>query len=1198
VKFLARLALWALTFAFAFAQSTVPTLAGSTGVLSGTIVDATASQPLAGARVTVTSPSQQNVTTTDASGSFSFLSLAPDTYTLVVEKSGYETINAPGITIQADQTQRVAFRANSRVQTIGTTRARNASSLVRPGTTTDSYSINAATQERITGLGGGGSLNQAYSALAATPGVSVPSAQSGWSNGAGVTVRGGTHSQIGYEFDGVPTNTSVNNFSSTNLSTLGQQELQVYSGSAPLNSEAQGLSGFINQVVKTGTYPGFASFDYSTGTPSAYQSYKFEAGGATPNRLFSWYVGTLAANQTFRVIDQFNGVSDTFPYGFAYGTIPCPGGATSLNYASCYKAFTPGGLGTGPGGFLYTPPNYLDPAAQKDREDIVNLHFGLPHKDGNKDDVQLLYQTGYIKSDIFSSADDFGLAPYNYAVGTVYTGPVGQFLPSNYTSQIQPYAFPPNASTGQIPAGLRDQQQNGQSIFKAQYTHQMGSNAYLRVYGYSLDSYFFYDAPNGASSPLATYNGEPPDYKLWTHTSGYSAEFADQLSSKHLLLAQASWTHAPSVKDNSATAFTGQNTAFAVAVDSTNPNSGLCYGIAGGIATPASCQPGAGQASFVTLNKATTPTPLTGVTCGSGPCQYYVVENGYNGLLTTTTQNTIAASLSDQWHPNSWLTVEYGARFHQYQIRGTDTSGGTIPFWFNAYNMDYCVNANPGNTPVSKANLGIAVTAACSTASTPATTYTSVNMVNAPSDYNFNVIEPRVGATFTVNPDDVVRLSAGKYTQMPPTAFQEYATQQQNLPAYLAPRFYAYGYTAPGHDLPPQESYNFDLSLEHQIKGTDMSIKFTPFYRTTRNEIQEFFINPAEQLTSGLPFGSLKAGGFELLFRKGSFDRDGLSTLFAFTYTNARINYNTLPGGGSALTPINNDIKTYNAYTSYCASHPTDKRCGSTNASNNSGTSAACFTPGGVPDPACATGDIANPYWNAPVQNLLDTGASYYPTDPVIATTGLGVNSYTVPFVATWAINYRKGGFAITPSFQFQAGQRYGAPEANAGIDPGAGCSALPGSTTGDPRYPYGAAGGAPYDALTCNAALNAIPNVYTGSFDSIGAFVSPSQLLLSTTISYDFNKRFGISLVAANIMNQCFGGSKEYWTNNGPHVCSYESGEVSRGYAPTGNVYNPGATFEPFAQYPYFPYLGPYTMGVVNPNAPFQLYISAHLKL
>ena len=469
-------------------------------------------------------------------------------------------------------------------------------------------------------------------------------------------------------------------------------------------------------------------------------------------------------------------------------------------------------------------------------------------------------------------------------------------------------------------------------------------------------------------------------------------------------------------------------------------------------------------------------------------------------------------------------------------------------------------------------------------------------MTNEAADYNFIEFEPRVGLTYAASPYDVFRLSYGKYSQAAPTAYQQYNTHQENLAAYLGQRFYKYGYVGAGHDIPPQESYNLDGSLEHGFKSSDVSLKLTPFYRTTRNELTEFFIDPVNQLTSGLAVGSLRTSGLEFQLRKGSFDRNGFAAMVSYTYTNARIHYNTLPGGGSIIAPINNDIKTYNAYTSFCATHPGDGRCGST---TSGATAAPCYTTGGAAAAGCGAGTFANPYWNAPVQNTLDPNGSYWPTDPVVATTGLGVNGYTEPHVATFVLNYRHNAFAITPSVQFQAGQRYGSPEANAGIDPAGGCGALGGSTAGDPRYPYGSAGGAPYNALTCAQALNAIPNTFTGSFDSIGAFTSPSQLIGSLTASYDITKKVTLSLTAANLFNQCFGGTRAAWTGIGsPHVCSYESGEVSRAFAPTGNAYNPGAKFDPFAQYPYYAYLGPYTMGVVNPNAPFSLYLNASIKL
>jgi len=52
--------------------------ASTTGGIRGRAVSAATNAPVAGATVTVTSPSQTAVTTTDATGALSFLALTPD----------------------------------------------------------------------------------------------------------------------------------------------------------------------------------------------------------------------------------------------------------------------------------------------------------------------------------------------------------------------------------------------------------------------------------------------------------------------------------------------------------------------------------------------------------------------------------------------------------------------------------------------------------------------------------------------------------------------------------------------------------------------------------------------------------------------------------------------------------------------------------------------------------------------------------------------------------------------------------------------------------------------------------------------------------------------------------------------------------------------------------------------------------------
>ncbi len=1195
-----------------FFASTAAAEAGTTGSLSGTVRDASSGNPVANARVVAAGTAQTASAVTNESGAFVFLSLQPDTYTVSVQKAGFDPSSTAGVTIFADQSTTLEFRVAKPLTQIARVRSRTSTDLVRPGQTVDSYSVEPALAQRVVTLGGGTSYDQAYAALATVPGVTIPPGQAGWSQTASVTIRGGTHREVGYEFDGVPVTVNLNGFSGTNLSSLGQQELQVYNGSAPPNAETQGLSGFINQVIRTGTYPASVTVDGALGTPY-YHKTQVEFSGATRDRNFYYYVGLLGANQSLRAVDNYNGASFTGAYGTGLALLPCPAGsAAAASYVSCYDYATPGGFHVGPGGVVNAAPNYLTNAYEQDRENVVNLHLAVPHKRGLKDDLQLLYDNGIINSWTYSAQNDIDPAVLavtgkpSFPNSYVYEGPVATALPANYASLVQPYFLPtaPHTLAGdlQIPADRRNQQQNQQSIEKVQYTHSFDDHSYLRAFTYAQYSTFLVEGAATTSFAIGTL----PEYNLWTHTTGDALEYSNQLSGKDQLQAQASYTHSPGTEDFGLTVFTPPSAAFAVAVDSTNPNDGLCYSVAGAVAKPASCQSGDDQASFVTYGSAARLTgsnpvvPLNGSRCGGGPCRYYAVDQGFNGSYNTVALDTIGAGIYNSYKPTDRLSLDVGLKFNEYLYDGANTGGGARTFWFNAYNQDYCVNALPGNTPVSKATLGINVASACSAADTGGVSYVAPGLTNAPANYAFSEYQPRAGLTYQAGPNDVLRGDYGIFTQPTETTFEQINNKSQNLPSFLGSTFYKYGFTGPGHDIPPQISYNVDASWEHRFANTDIAFKATPFYRSTRNELTEFFIDPALQTTGGLAVGGLRTSGVEFQLRKGSFGRDGFAALLSYTYTTARAHYYALPGGGNVLSQVNDDIRTYNGYTSACAKAPANAECGPTNAADGSGKAAACFTPKGIPDATCAAGDIANPYWNAPLQSTLDPNGSYWPTDPVIATTSLGVNSYTVPHVAAVVLNYRKGPFSITPAFQLQAGQRYGAPESNAGIDPGLGCSALAGaSVKGDGRYPYGAPAGAPYNALTCAGALDAIPDVYTGNFDAIGAFTAPAELLGGLTLSYDVTKKVTLSVSAANLINQCFGGSTEPWTGYAtPHVCSYVNGEVSRVSAPTGNIYNPNSVRQAYGSLPYYPYLGPYTMGVVNPIAPVSLYANLAIKL
>jgi hypothetical protein len=302
------------------------------------VLDQQTSKGVGGVRVTLTSASQIAKATTDANGHFAFVSLAPDTYTLALDVAGYDASTLSGVTITADARQTLTVNLRRSLRTIGKVTSRSAADLVRPGTTADVYSINARQQDAVSSLGGGGNLDTAYSAIGSVAGAYVPPNQSGY--GQAVHIRGGDSDQVGYEFDGIPVNRGFDNSPGGSLSSLGQLELQVYTGASPANAEAQGLAGFVNQVIRTGTYPGSSDLQFDLGGPTYYHNLHLETGGANAARTFSYFVGLGGYNQDFRYIDQFNGASTGTAYGPILYSCPDPRLLTPA-LPSCYTNGAP-----------------------------------------------------------------------------------------------------------------------------------------------------------------------------------------------------------------------------------------------------------------------------------------------------------------------------------------------------------------------------------------------------------------------------------------------------------------------------------------------------------------------------------------------------------------------------------------------------------------------------------------------------------------------------------------------------------------------------------------------------------------------------------------------------------------------------------------------------------------------------------------
>lgn len=382
------------------------------------------------------------------------------------------------------------------------------------------------------------------------------------------------------------------------------------------------------------------------------------------------------------------------------------------------------------------------------------------------------------------------------------------------------------------------------------------------------------------------------------------------------------------------------------------------YGTSGAVAT------GFPSRSLTPVDTAGNPlVPPAGSPAALNGARNLVTSNGRRAQIDRITPFFSAASLADQWHPSDRLTVNAGLRVENFTYRLDDTVGGfpARPFWFGAYNREFSFGTSA--TSVAQCTATDAGGATMygvdpTTGASLCVAGTNANLANvSPRTVSFTAYQPRLSFTYTVNPDTVLRGSYGRYAAPAPTSYQQYDVVQQDSPSFIG-QFLPYGFNTPFHQSRPSYSNNYDFSLEHHLKGTDVSFKLTPFYRATQDQLANIPIG-SQGVLDGLNVGRQRNYGVEFQLRKGDFDRNGLSGLLSYTFTRSRVKYKNFGAGNrNEIDNLNDYIRTYNAYTSACAGGTDSKLCGAT----SSGAAAApCYATGGVADPACAAGSMRIP---------------------------------------------------------------------------------------------------------------------------------------------------------------------------------------------------------------------------------------------
>lgn len=1115
---------------FAVILISAPAFAGTTGTISGHVVDSTTQAPVAGASVSVASPSQSESTTTDATGAYAFVSLSPDTYTVTASATGYDPTSLPGVNVLADQSQSLTLIVKKSAAVLGTVKVVGTQSgLVKAGVTSNVYSVTGAAAQAATALGGSGNLNTAYSQMASVPGVSAVQGQQGWYQP--IYIRGGDLDQVGWEFDGIPVNRTYDNAPQTFLSNLGQQELQVYTGGTSPNADASGIAGYVNQVIKRGTNPGFQTLDLGIGGPALYNKASFEIGGAGPGQRFSYYMGAAVVSQGYRYIDQFNGASDVNK-GFFF--------PVDTNYfCGCGNFFTTG--------------NAYGIAATQDHENVANFHVRV----GSSDDIQLLYMTSYLYMPYYSSQNDLGGRAFLTGAGgsitfpdmNIYGGPVFQ---TPNPANVGPYLFPgtPHAFGGTIPADMRDTNSNSDAITKLQYQHNFSSSSYLRVFGFSDYSNWFIHGPE-TQALFCCYGAELADYELPSHQYGGVADYSNQLNSKNLITISALYETTHIQRYTTTGGFPGNNPGITSIVDA----NGNCFDgtgaqtfcVAGNAPTYRGPGHGAFQGTILDLFNGNT-VPVVG--------QWLVTETGLRANFNKVNPVFAAIGVNDSIKPSDNMTLNVGARVEQYRINLNDNTvdPSLYParaFWYRAYNNEFCFG--PGYLqPLQKTT---SPTDSCA-ADWPLTT--AINEVNTNAgSFSHTEFQPRFGISYQANADNVFRFSAGVYSRPASTREASWNVLEQNLAAFTGVNFAAYGQFTPNHDVRPDRSTNLDFSWEHRL-GSDASVRITPFYRSTQDQVQQTVVNALSALFASFNTGRQVSDGVEFAFQKGSFSQDGWAFNLAYTYTHSQIKYSNFSNGRNVIDNMNAYIQLYNSYTAGCVG----------------------AAPSANPTSKCGVfGDqtSGSPYASASAQPLMDRNGWYAPYD-LIPVPWAGGNGYEVPSTATLLVNYKKGPLTITPSFTYSSGSVYGSPlswnDDITGLEHPSTGTIFPNQLAGNPLM---------------------IPDPYTGRFDNFGDFKQPSRFTMNMAFGYQMSSRVHSTLTISNIIDQCNqrGYAWEY-----SHVCMYSTLPSSFLTPTGGSVANAAANGPVQLRYPYAMWLNNNNTGFVGVKMPIEATFDVQFKM
>jgi hypothetical protein len=876
IKGLLRIALLALVVMLV--QGTW-VLAGTTGSISGSVTDQTGA-PVAGVKITATSPSQSASVTTDAKGFYAVLNLSPDTYSVTASKTGFDVSTLYGLTVTADQDTNGDMKIHPTVSVLGHITATAQAGVVSKTVTGDLYAVNATKISGYQGSSGGAeSLYSQNGVVGSLPGVVRAVGQGGTYNGQGtLSLRGGSYDQVGFELEGIPLNRGFDFYNSSALATNGLASVEVYTGGAPADS-GRAMSGFINGTIQRGRYPGGAEFDGSFGGQAFAHALHIAMFGGTPDNRFSYYISSLSNDQSYLYGDRSN--QDNTQISTPANDPGCPfvkgnfGGTLDCTVGHTFNI---------PMGESFFANNALP--YNQSRDTTANLHWTLTHN-GLSDDVQALavmgatggpfpYSGANLDPNFYAFETGGGTDPVTgrilWPIGNPYTGTLNA---SYDPTKLGAYTWPTaGGSKGPVPLGFFDSQSTVYNIEKLGYTRSLTDTSFVRLFAYSLFSAWNLDEPTEGLNG-GTF------YQLHDNATGLSLNYQNQVNRQNLIKFDADYSKDLTLRYNYANWLISQSQGLSV-------NAAGGYVQCGDLATATfvACAPGQNVASI------------------NSPYAYW----------SSTTPITTDAVLADTFKPSDKFNFDIGVRYDQFKF-------GLMPLQINGPN---------GMAEQSQNRYGVCLDGYAYAVGEPCNGFLTARagIVGNPKllpgaaawqDVNgslvFNEFSPRFGVTFAADPSNVFRASVGRYVQPPNSAFEEYRAAPQfgvNDTVAVLNRFYGgLGFLAV-HNVQPEDSTNYDVSYEHDFSG-GLSFKVTPYARVTRGQVLNLPVNPSQpSFVTGYNFGNARIHGAEFLMQKNRTSENGLSATLAGTYTDSKIHFGPAANGVSIIGLINTQIAAYN----------------------------------------------------------------------------------------------------------------------------------------------------------------------------------------------------------------------------------------------------------------------------------------------